>query len=78
MFIDLTQLVVKLEFGGTLNRALSSVCVGNGFIRSERWVNIRVSLDGNGFLFSTFSIQRAPHENVTEAERINPFPTNHP
>ena len=28
--------------------------VGNGFIRSERWVNIRGLLDGNGSPFSTF------------------------
>ena len=28
--------------------------VGNGFIRSERSVNIRGALDDNGFPFSTF------------------------
>ena len=27
--------------------------------------------------FQHFSIQCAPHENVTNAERINPFPTKH-
>ena len=42
---------------------MSDVCVGNGFIRSERSENIRGLLDGNGF---HFSIQLAPHKNVTE------------
>ena len=44
----------KLEFGGFVEWDTFRMFVGNGFIRSERWVNIPGSLDGNGFLFSTF------------------------
>ena len=54
VLIGFTQLVAKLEAGEMLNGMPSNVCVGNGFIRSERWVNIRVSLDGNRFLFYHF------------------------
>ena len=49
---------------GSPNGICSSMCVGNGFIRSERWMNIRGSLDGNGFLFQPFSIQCAPHKTL--------------
>ena len=55
----------KLEFDGMLNGKMLVLLVGNGFIRSERCVNIRGSMDGNGFLFQHFSIERASHENVT-------------
>ena len=54
----------KQEFGEMLNGMPSGVFVGNGFIRSERWMNTRGSLNGNGSLFQHFSIQRASHKNV--------------
>ena len=50
---------------GILNQENVVFCVGNGFIRSERWMNTRGSLNGNGSLFQHFSIQRASHKNVT-------------
>ena len=39
---------------GVINRKNVLFCVGNGFRPSETSVNIHGSLDGNGFLFSTF------------------------
>ena len=52
--------------------------VGNGFIRSERSVNIRGALDGNGSPFSAFFHPTCIPQKRYRAERINPFPTKHP
>ena len=64
---------------GVLNQKNVMFCVGNGFIRSEMSVNIHGPLDGNGFLFFPTFIHSTcpnnPNKNVTEAERMNAFPT---
>ena len=61
---------------GLLNRKNVVVCVGNGFRPSERSVNIRGSLVGNGFqFFPTMIHSTYLDKNVAEAECINAFPT---
>ena len=60
---------------GVLNQKNVVFCVGNGFIRSETSVNIHGPLDGNGFLCLTFFHSTYPNKNVTQAERMNAFPT---
>ena len=68
--------VLVANHQGVLNRKNVVFCVGNGFIRSERSVNIRDSLVGNGFLFfSTFFHSTYLDKNLAEAECINAFPT---
>ena len=68
--------VLVANHQGVLNRKNVVFCVGNGFIRSETSVNIRSSLDGNGFLlFPTLFHSTYLDKTVTEAECINAFPT---
>ena len=63
--IGLTQQSRKSEFDSTLNGALSGVCVGNGFIRSEKSVNIHGSLDrSRGPFFNIFPFNVHPMKTL--------------
>ena len=56
---------VNWNLQGSLDGMSSNVFVGNGFIRSETSVTPMVYWMVKGPNFQHFSIQRAPHKNVT-------------
>ena len=54
LFYKIFSMMENWNLTGSLDEMPFNVFVGNGFIRSGTSITIRGSLDGKGFLFSTF------------------------